>query len=96
MVDVAHLNHPVYFRGGQWLFFQAAYDGENRQWTQLGIGNRPGVLAIGAGCIMIFAGLAACFYAKPLIIRRMKQKALVKAAAEGKRVRNPAEAMTIS
>jgi hypothetical protein len=96
MVDVAHLNHPVYFRGGQWLFFQAAYDGENRNWTQLGIGNRPGVLAIGAGCIMIFAGLAYAFYAKPLIIRRMKQKALAKAAAEGKRVRNPAEAMTIS
>ena len=93
-IDVAHMNHPVYFRGGDWLFFQAAYDGENHQWTQLGVGNRPGVRIMILGCVMIFVGLAYAFYAKPLVIRRMKQRALAKAAA--KRVPNAAEPMSVS
>jgi len=95
-IDVAHMNHPVYFRGGDWLFFQAAFDGENHQWTQLGVGNRPGVLTMITGCVMIFVGLAYAFYAKPLIVRRMKQRALAKAAAAGKRVRTAAEPMSVS
>jgi hypothetical protein len=93
-IDVAHMNHPVYFRGGDWLFFQAAYDGENHQWTQLGVGNRPGVRIMILGCVMIFVGLAYAFYAKPLVIRRMKQRALAKAAA--KRLPSAAEPISVS
>ncbi len=95
-VDVAHMNHPVYFRSGDWLFFQAAYDGENHNWTQLGIGNRPGVRIMILGCVMIFVGLAYAFYAKPLIIARMKRNAIAKALAAGKQIRTPAEAVTVS
>jgi hypothetical protein len=79
--DVAHMNSPIYYRTGAWCFFQAAYDGQQRQWTQLGVGNRPGVRVMITGCVMIFGGLLYAFYAKPIIIRRMKQTALAKAAA---------------
>lgn len=82
MTDVAHLNHPVYFRDNGWLLFQAAYDGQDRTWTQLGVGNRPGVHEMVLACAMIFIGLAYAFYAKPIVIRRMKQNALRRAAAE--------------
>ncbi len=85
LVDVAHMNHPVYFRDGDWLFFQAAYDGQSRKWTQLGVGNRPGVGIMIFGCAMIFGGLAYAFYLKPVIIRRMKLKALAQAAGRERR-----------
>lgn len=80
---VAHMNNPVYFDGGRWLFFQAAYDGENKAWTILGVGNRPCVWIMTVGCVMIFVGLMYAFYLKPIIIRRMKQNAI--AAAEAKK-----------
>ncbi len=86
--DVAKMNHPIYFNGGKWLFFQAAYDSSGgHQWTQLGVGNRPAVNIMRAGCLMIFFGLAYAFYAKPYIVRRMKQNAIAKAMADGKTVR---------
>jgi dihydroorotase len=37
-----------------------------------------------SGCIMIFGGLLYAFYAKPIIIRRMKQRALEAAAARAR------------
>jgi hypothetical protein len=84
--DVASLNHPVYFGGGRWLFFQAAYDPSvPHAWTQLGIGNRPAVPIMISGCVMIFVGLMYAFYAKPIIIRRMKQRALEAAAERGRK-----------
>jgi hypothetical protein len=87
LTEVASLNHPVYFDGGRWLFFQAAYDPEvPHAWTQLGIGNRPAVRVMVTGCGMIFLGLLYAFYAKPVIVRRMKQRALA-AAAERAAVR---------
>jgi hypothetical protein len=79
--EVAHMNNPVYYDGGRWLFFQAAYDGDARQWTMLGIGNRPGVWIMTTGCAMIFVGLMYAFYLKPVVIRRMKSRALAAAAA---------------
>jgi hypothetical protein len=86
--DVARMNHPIYFNGGKWLFFQAAYDaGGGHEWTQLGVGNRPAVNIMIGGCLMIFFGLAYAFYAKPIIIRRMKQNAIAKAMANGKTIR---------
>jgi hypothetical protein len=85
LTEVASLNHPIYFDGGRWLFFQAAYDPNvPHTWTQLGIGNRPAVRVMVSGCIMIFGGLLYAFYVKPIIIRRMKQRALEAAAARAR------------
>lgn len=78
---MAHMNNPVYFDDGRWLFFQAQWDPNGQRWTVLGVGNRPGVYIMLAGCAMIAAGLIYAFYIKPIIIGRMKQKALAKAAA---------------
>ena len=77
---VAHLNNPVYFNGGSWLFFQAAYDGDAHHWTVLGVGNRPGVNVMLTGCVLIVLGLMYAFYAKPIIIKKMKANAIAKAA----------------
>ncbi len=89
-VDVAKMNHPIYYGGGGWLFFQATFDNSDAHgWTGLGVGNRPAYKIMRAGCLMIFVGLAYAFYAKPIIVRRMKEKAIAKALAEGKTVHKP-------
>jgi hypothetical protein len=77
--------------GGSWLFFQAQWDPDGQRWTILGVGNRPGVDVMIAGCVMIVLGVLYAFYAKPLIIRRMKQKALEKAATKKTRSEMPME-----
>jgi hypothetical protein len=82
--DVAHMNSPVYFSRGAWLFFQAQWDPEGQRFTVLGIGNRPFIGTMTMGCVMIFSGLLYAFYVKPIIIRRMKEQALAKALASGK------------
>jgi hypothetical protein len=79
--QVASLNSPVYYDHGNWIFFQAGYDPDGQSST-IGVGNRPGVNIMLAGCIMIVAGLLYSFYVKPIVIRRMKQAALAKAAAK--------------
>ncbi len=90
ITEVASLNHPIYFNGGRWLFFQAAYDPNvPHTWTQLGIGNRPATRVMESGCVLIVAGLLYAFYVKPIIVRRMKDRAL--AAARLPRLR-PADA----
>jgi hypothetical protein len=89
--DVAHMNHPVYFGDGSWLFFQAQWDPEGQRWTILGVGNRPGVGVMVTGCVMIVAGLMYAFYIKPIVIRRMKRKALMKAVKRQSRVEVPTE-----
>ncbi len=78
--EVAHMNNPVYFGTGSWLFFQAAYDGDEKHWTILGVGNRPGVWVMIGGCMMIVSGVLYAFYLKPVIIRSMKKKAIARAA----------------
>jgi hypothetical protein len=72
-------------RAGEWLFFQAAWDAEGQRWTILGIGNRPGMLVMTTGCVMIFLGVIYAFYVKPIVIRRMKANALAKAQKAGKK-----------
>lgn len=92
MVDVAHMNHPVYFPPGlfgkSWTFFQAQWDPDGQRWTVLGVGNRHGTWTMTIGCVMIFVGLLYAFYIKPIIIRRMKKQALLK-AADAQRRRAP-------
>jgi hypothetical protein len=89
--DVAHMNHPVYFGDGSWLFFQAQWDPEGQRWTILGVGNRPGVPVMIGGCVMIVVGVLYAFYVKPVIIRRMKEKAIRKAGEKKASVEMPVE-----
>lgn len=89
---VAHMNNPVYFGGlgdSEWALFQARFDRENQSFTVLGVGNRPGVWVMTAGCVLMTVGLLYAFYLKPVIIRRMKQRALAEAAA--RRPKPPAD-----
>jgi hypothetical protein len=84
----AHMNNPMYLTvrtpwflpDQSWLLFQAQWDPEGQRHTVLGVGNRPAVGVMTVGCVMIVVGLLYAFYVKPIIIRRMKQKALEKAA----------------
>src|SRR5690606_16666800 len=77
---VAHMNNPVYYppglAGKNWLFYQAQWDPNGQQWTVLGVGNRPGVWIMTTGCAMMFFGLIYAFYVKPIILRKMKERAL--------------------
>ncbi len=73
---VAQMNSPVYYDGGRWLFFQAQWDPDGQRWTVLGVGNRPGITVMTTGVLMVFGGLLYAFYLKPVIVRRMKRKAL--------------------
>ncbi len=87
--DVVFLNSPVKYDpsplsmvfGKSWIFFQSGWDNEGQRFTVLGIGNRPGVFAMTAGCSLIIVGIFYAFYIKPLIIKRMKKNALKKAQA---------------
>ena len=91
----AHLNSPVYFDAPvlagalgkiwpneSWLLYQNAWDPEGQRYTVLGVGNRPGTTTMISACVMIVAGLLYAFYAKPVIIRRMKARALAQYGAE--------------
>ncbi|MFN4244087.1 MAG: hypothetical protein ACK4PI_12730 [Tepidisphaerales bacterium] len=90
--DVAHMNNPIYFGGTPllnlgdtyWTLFQAQWDPNGQRFTVLGVGNRPGVWVMTAGSVIMTVGLLYAFYAKPLIIRRMKERALAEAKAKGK------------
>ncbi len=79
---VAHLNSPVYYNGGRWIFFQASYDPDGH-FSILGVGNRPGIPVMITGFAMIVIGLMYAFYLKPMVIRRMKAKALARVQAGG-------------
>lgn len=85
----ASMNEPAFFKlpalawfvpGESWLLSQASWDPSNLDTTVLQVGNRPAVGTMIAACVMIFAGLMYAFYARPLIVRRMKQNALRLAA----------------
>jgi hypothetical protein len=92
---VAHMNNPIYFGSGAWLFFQAQFDPKSR-WTVLGVGNRPGVSLMILGCLLMVVGLMYAFYLKPVIIRRMKEKALAEAAAKKAAAKRPQEELVAS
>jgi hypothetical protein len=77
--DVAHMNSPVYFDDGRWLFFQAAWDPDGQKFSIIGVGTRPAVNIMLCGCVMIFGGLFYAFWIKPVIIANMKAKALADA-----------------
>jgi hypothetical protein len=76
--DVTSLNSPIYYDHGNWIFFQAGYDPDGQSST-IGVGNRPGVVVMLTGCVMIVMGLLYAFYVKPIVIRRMKAGAMARA-----------------
>lgn len=86
--DVAHMNHPVYIYkksrfflpSESWLLFQAQWDPNGQKWTVLGVGNRPGVFTMTLGSILIGVGLLYAFYVKPIIVARMKRRAILEAS----------------
>jgi len=82
-VGVAKMNSPIYFAGGDWLFFQSGYDKQSMS-TYIGVGNRPGTGVMTFGCILMAVGLLYAFYVKPVIISRRKRKAIAIAMASGK------------
>ena len=84
----ARMNHPIYYNGGDWLFFQSSFDtSPEHVYTGIGVGNRPARGLLWAGFIMIVIGLFYAFYLKPIIVQRMKQNAIARAVADGKNVR---------
>jgi hypothetical protein len=91
---VAHMNNPIYFGGlfdSHWALFQAQWDPQGQRFTVLGIGNRPGVYVMTLGCTMIALGLLYAFYVKPIILRRMKERALAQAATRSRAPKQRAE-----
>jgi len=62
-----------------------------RKASTIGVGNRPGVMVMTVGCIMIVLGLLYAFYVKADCDSRMKAAALARFAAAGKAP--PREAM---
>jgi hypothetical protein len=82
--DVAHMNSPVYFDDGRWLFFQSAWDPDGQKFSIIGVGTRPGVNVMLSGCVMIFSGLIYAFWIKPVIISNMKARALAAASAKNR------------
>jgi hypothetical protein len=87
---VAYMNTPVFYKNGDWIFFQSGWDAQNQQFTILGVGNRPGVTTMAVGCGLIILGIGYAFYVKPAIIKRMKAKALANATSKK---REPVEAV---
>ncbi|HEX8323138.1 MAG TPA: hypothetical protein VF595_04415 [Tepidisphaeraceae bacterium] len=77
--DTVFLNSPVFYSSDNWIFFQSSFDITNNQWSILGVGNRPGTYIMTAGCGLIIVGIFYAFYIKPVLLRRMKQKALANA-----------------
>ncbi len=87
-------NDPVSYKG-LW-FFQSFWDaprsprmqgdpGSNGlNYTGVGIGNREGVYTQLAGCCLSVLGMLYAFYYKPILRRRLKDKALAEAAAAGR------------
>jgi len=90
-VGVAAMNEPVYFESKtrwfepdeSWLFFQSGFNPQAaEQLSILGIGNRPGVVTMTVGSVMIGVGLLYAFYIKPIVVQRMKRKALESAGSK--------------
>lgn len=95
----ASLNKPAFFkRGGgflapgeSWIFSQANWNPNDLDFTALQVGNRPFVANMIFACCQIFGGLLYAFYAKPIIIRKMKANALRAAQARKKPQRTPSD-----
>ncbi len=68
---------------GDWHLFQATHSPDDESYTGLGVGNRRGVAPMLMGCVLIALGMIYAFTVKPMIIKRMKRKALEAAGKMG-------------
>jgi hypothetical protein len=64
--------------------FQGDSGSNGLNYTGVGIGNREGVYTQLAGCCLSVFGMLYAFYYKPILRRRMKDKAVAEAVASGK------------
>lgn len=69
--DKAFLNNTA--RVGEWTLFQSQAAGDHESWTVLGVGNRQGVMAMLAGCVLITLGMIYAFCVKPILVQRRKR-----------------------
>jgi hypothetical protein len=83
----ASLNYPAFYSrplagflpGESWIFYQAQWDPVGQSFTILGVANRPAIRTMAFSCVLIAIGLLYAFYIKPVIVNRMKKKALEEA-----------------
>ena len=83
------LNSPAFYSrslvswlpGESWIFYQAQWDPVAQSFTILGVANRPAVRTMAFSCILIAIGVLYAFYVKPVIVNRMKTKAIADAQA---------------
>lgn len=66
---------------GPLTLFQASAARDHWSFTILGVGNRRGIWPMGIGCILIPLGCLYAFYVKPILKRRIVQRALEAAQA---------------
>lgn len=84
-------NHPANYQG--FWFFQSSWDPPTRgsagmNFTGTGVGNRNGVYIQLVGCCIAVTGMIYAFYYKPILIRRGRRAAELKAAARMQQVQN--------
>lgn len=75
LTSSTQLNQPTIYAGLS--FFQAAWDGDDKalpeaRFSVLGVGNRPGIVPMTLGAIMMMLGVAYAFYVKPILLLRRK------------------------
>jgi ABC-type transport system involved in cytochrome c biogenesis permease subunit len=59
---------------GQWTLFQSGFAPDRWSYTILGVGNRVGMLPMNVGWILVTLGCLYAFYAKPVLLRRLKRR----------------------
>ena len=84
----ARLNEPA--ANGGIYYFQSGWGGENvapgKQFSILGVGNRPGLHVMTLGAILIVIGIGYSFYVKPVLLKAKKESLAewsARRAAEG-------------
>ena len=75
----ARLNEPA--ANGGIYYFQSGWGGENvapgKQFSILGVGNRPGLHVMTLGAILIVIGIGYSFYVKPVLLKAKKESLAV-------------------
>jgi hypothetical protein len=73
--DIQHINHAIGFDGGRWTFHYLRTDpSPDHLWIELAVANRPGIVIMVAGGVMICVGILYAIFVRPIIRRRMSIK----------------------
>jgi hypothetical protein len=70
------LNDPAEDHG--LYYFQAAWDGDQNappdaRFSVIGVGNRPGVMTMALGALLMVLGIGYAFYVKPILLNKKKR-----------------------